>query len=128
MASPQPCSKVLDPLVDVESDAGAALGFVSRVGELALGLGHDVDLDVRGSLVGVALSSADVGGITHRDTALAGQVASLAQRLGGTTEPGMPAAFELGIDTGDADAIRPSATMSGSLAGVRKALGHCQGG
>lgn len=88
-------------------DAGAALGFVSRVGELALGLGHDVDLDVRGSWVGVALSSADVGGVTHRDTALAGQVASLAQRLGGTTEPGMPAAFELGIDTGDADAIRP---------------------
>ena len=85
-------------------DAAAALGFVARVGELALGLGHDVDVDLRGGWVGLALSSADAGGVTHRDTALAGQIAGLVGVLGGSVEAALPATFELGIDTADADA------------------------
>lgn len=88
-------------------DAATALTFVSRVGEIAVALGHDVDLDVRGDRVGLALSSADAGGVTHRDTALAHQITTLTEALGGEPEPTLPAAFELGIDTADADAIRP---------------------
>lgn len=106
-------------LETVWPDRALAFGFVSRVGELAVALDHDVDVDLRGERVGLALSSADVEGVTHRDTALAGQVAALVDDLGGRCAPLLPATYELGIDTAEAAVIRPfwAAVLGGRATG-----------
>lgn len=88
-------------------DAAAAFAFVARVGLLATELGHDVDVDVRGTVVLLALSSGDAGGVTHRDTALAHQVSALVAALGGTLAAAPLTALEVAIDTADAGALRP---------------------
>ncbi len=48
-----------------------ALEFVVKVGALAEAADHHPDIDIRYSLVRLALRSHDVGGITDRDLSLA---------------------------------------------------------
>ena len=55
-------------------DFRAALAFVNRVGELAEGMDHHPDIDIRYSRVTLALTSHDAGGLTARDFELAGQI------------------------------------------------------
>lgn len=89
------------------ADPTAALAFVTRVGELAIALDHPIDLDVRGTCVLIALSSTDVGGVTHRDTALAFQIEALLRRGGGIADVAALTSLELAIDTADPDGLRP---------------------
>lgn len=85
--------------------AGAA--FVARVADLAERLDHHPDLTLGYRRVTLALSSQDVGGVTHRDTAFARQVSAIVDELGGAPTPERLTRLEVAIDTLDADAIRP---------------------
>jgi len=51
-----------------------ALAFVVRVGEMAEKANHHPDIDIRYSLVRLALSTHDVSGISDRDFALAAAI------------------------------------------------------
>lgn len=48
-----------------------AIGFVNRVADLAEGMNHHPDIDIRYSRVTLSLSSHDAGGITQNDLDLA---------------------------------------------------------
>ena len=48
-----------------------ALQFVAQVGRMAEAANHHPDIDIRYSLVRLALSTHDVGGVSERDLALA---------------------------------------------------------
>ena len=51
-----------------------ALAFVEAVGVLAEEAEHHPDIDIRYDRVTLSLTTHDSGGITRRDTALAGQI------------------------------------------------------
>jgi 4a-hydroxytetrahydrobiopterin dehydratase len=51
-----------------------ALRFVGRVADLAEAADHHPDIDIRYSLVRLALATHDAGGITEKDFALASQI------------------------------------------------------
>jgi 4a-hydroxytetrahydrobiopterin dehydratase len=55
-----------------------ALAFVNQVGERAEAANHHPNLDIRYNRVRVALSTHSEGGITAKDTALAGEIETLA--------------------------------------------------
>jgi 4a-hydroxytetrahydrobiopterin dehydratase len=55
----------------------AALAFVNRVGELAEAAGHHPDITINYNRVTFALVTHDQGGITEKDTSLAGQIEAL---------------------------------------------------
>ena len=50
--------------------------FVNRVAALAESAGHHPDIDIRYNRVLLGLVSHDAGGITKRDTAMAGRIDS----------------------------------------------------
>jgi len=58
----------------VFADFASAMAFVNRVGELAEGMNHHPDIDIRYSEVTLTLSTHDAGGLTGRDFALAGKI------------------------------------------------------
>ncbi len=51
-----------------------AMAFVNRVAAVAEAAGHHPDIDIRYNQVILGLISHDAGGITKRDTAMAGQI------------------------------------------------------
>jgi 4a-hydroxytetrahydrobiopterin dehydratase len=51
----------------------AAIGFVSRVGDLAEAADHHPDIDIRWRKVRLALTTHDDGGLTDKDFDLAGK-------------------------------------------------------
>ena len=51
-----------------------AMKFVNRVAELAEAAGHHPDIDIRYNRVVLGLISHDAGGITRRDTTMAGRI------------------------------------------------------
>jgi 4a-hydroxytetrahydrobiopterin dehydratase len=55
-----------------------AIGFVTRVAELADAANHHPDIDIRYRKVRVALSTHDEGGITVKDVDLAGDIETVA--------------------------------------------------
>lgn len=83
------------------------LTLVDRIGALAEKADHHPDVLLRYPAVRVVLVSHDVGGLTERDVALAGQVSALADELGITGEPGAGQATEIGIDALDIPEVRP---------------------
>jgi 4a-hydroxytetrahydrobiopterin dehydratase len=85
--------------------AGAALA--RQIAEIADQLGHHPDLDLRPDHVVVRTRSHDVDAVTHRDLQLARHISELAVRAGIRATPQSVATLEVGIDTVDADAIRP---------------------
>jgi 4a-hydroxytetrahydrobiopterin dehydratase len=85
----------------------AAMALVQDIGAHAEQVDHHPDMDVRWREVEFALASHDVGAITDRDTALAAAITDLAQRHAAEPVPVRHARVELGIDTADADALRP---------------------
>ncbi len=54
------------------------IAFLARVAEIAEGMGHHPDVDIRYTKVHFALSTHDEGGITTRDFALATAIEELA--------------------------------------------------
>ena len=51
-----------------------AMAFVNRVAGIAEAAGHHPDIDIRYNKVVLGLISHDAGGITGRDTAMAGRI------------------------------------------------------
>ncbi len=51
-----------------------AMGFVNRVAAVAEAAGHHPDIDIRYNQVILGLISHDAGGITKRDSAMAGRI------------------------------------------------------
>lgn len=83
------------------------LELANRIGELAEVANHHPDLDLRYRHLGVRLTSHDVGNMTQRDVDLARRISAAAADLGVTAEPAVLREVELGLDTWDADEIRP---------------------
>lgn len=54
-----------------------AVGFVTRVAILAEKAFHHPDIDIRWSKVRIALTTHDEGGLTEKDTGLAGSIEAL---------------------------------------------------
>ncbi|MBM9463972.1 4a-hydroxytetrahydrobiopterin dehydratase [Aeromicrobium sp. YIM 150415] len=88
-------------------DFMGGLDFIAKVAEAAERAQHHPDIDLRYGRVHVALVSHDVGALTERDTALAAEISAIADELGIEGEPGMPRRITIGIDTLDAETIRP---------------------
>lgn len=57
----------------------AAMGFVTAAGVLAEKAFHHPDIDIRYSRVHIALTTHDAGGLTEKDTGLAGHLDALVQ-------------------------------------------------
>ena len=91
----------------VTGDFMRGVDFIARVAEVAERAQHHPDVDLRYGRVHVALVSHDVGALTERDTALAAEISAIADELGVEGEPGAPRRMTIGIDTLDADTIRP---------------------
>ncbi|HSL56504.1 MAG TPA: VOC family protein [Acidimicrobiales bacterium] len=86
----------------------AAAHLVARIAAAAEAAGHHPDVDVRyPDVVTVVLTTHAVGGVTHRDVALARRISALAADDGARPEPRRMRALEVAIDTLDADRIRP---------------------
>ena len=83
------------------------LEFVNAIGTAAEAVDHHPDIDLRYSLVNVAISSHDVGGKTQRDVDLARQISVLASERGLRADPSSISRLELALDTWDIDAVRP---------------------
>ncbi|MGY2873217.1 4a-hydroxytetrahydrobiopterin dehydratase [Marmoricola sp. URHA0025 HA25] len=88
-------------------DFRTGLRLVEAIGEAAEELGHHPELDLRLTHLNIRLVSHDVGGKTERDVALARRISALAAGLGAVAEPAVLARVEIGLDTWDADEIRP---------------------
>ena len=88
-------------------DFATGLELVSRIGRVAEELDHHPDLDLRYSHLNVALMSHDVWAKTARDVELARQISELAASMGVRAEPLSVSRLEIGLDTWDADEIRP---------------------
>ncbi|WP_330475840.1 VOC family protein [Terrabacter sp. C0L_2] len=88
-------------------DAAAAFGFVARVGEVTAALGRGPDVDVRGDVVHLAVSTPSVGGVTDDDIAVGHAVDAVVAELGLASEPGTLTVVEVAIDAMDIDAVRP---------------------
>ena len=69
--------------------------------------GHDPDLDLRPTHLNVRLVSRDVHAKTERDVDLARAISDSRGELGVTSEPASLARVEIGLDTWDAEEIRP---------------------
>ena len=83
------------------------LALANRIGELAEAANHHPDLDLRYPHLGVRLTSHDVGNMTQRDVDLARQISEAAAELGISADPAVLQEVEIGLDTWDADEIRP---------------------
>lgn len=81
--------------------------LVSAIAEAAEEMNHHPDLDLRYPHLDVRLTSHDVGGKTTRDVELARRISAIAVDLGIGSEPAVVQELELGLDTWDADEIRP---------------------
>ncbi len=84
-----------------------SLELARRITDVAEEMDHHPDLDLRWPHVDVTLSSHDVGGMTQRDVDLARRISEIAADLGLESDPAAPQVVELGLDTWDADEIRP---------------------
>lgn len=86
----------------------AATALAAAVAELAESADHHPDLDIRyRDRLRVFLTTHAAGGVTTLDVELARQISAAAAAAGATSEPLVPQAVEIAIDTMDADRIRP---------------------
>jgi 4a-hydroxytetrahydrobiopterin dehydratase len=88
-------------------DLETGLRLVAAIGAAALDHRHDPDLDLRPTHLNVRLVSRDVHAKTERDVALARAISKIAGELGISSEPASLARVEIGLDTWDAEEIRP---------------------
>jgi 4a-hydroxytetrahydrobiopterin dehydratase len=84
------------------------LELVTGIGEIAEQLNHHPDdLDLRYNHVNVRLMTRDVWAKTARDVELARRISGLAASIGVSADPSSVSRLEIGLDTWDADEIRP---------------------
>ncbi|XAS77021.1 4a-hydroxytetrahydrobiopterin dehydratase [Dermatophilaceae bacterium Sec6.4] len=83
------------------------LKLVADIGQVAEELNHHPDLDLRYSHLNVRLMSHDVTAKTWRDVELARRISALAAAMGVSADPLAVSRLEVGLDTWDADEIRP---------------------
>lgn len=88
-------------------DFDTALQLVNAIAAVAQDMDHHPDLDLAYGRLDVRLISHDVGGVTSRDVALARAISTLARDAGATARPERMSVLELGLDSADADRIRP---------------------
>lgn len=88
-------------------DFRTGLRLVDAIGGVAEELDHHPDLDLRPTHVNVRLVSHDVGGKTARDVELARRISAIAADLGLTADPAVLSRVEIGLDTWDAEEIKP---------------------
>jgi 4a-hydroxytetrahydrobiopterin dehydratase len=88
-------------------DFATGLRLVASIGAAAQEAGHHPDLDLRESHLNILLMSRDVGAKTQRDVDLARRISALAEEAGAVAEPAGLAKVEIGLDTWDAEEIRP---------------------
>lgn len=86
---------------------GTGLRMVESIGAVAEEMGHHPDLDLRYAVLNVRLTSHDAGGKTERDVELARRISAIAADLGVVAEPAAVSRVEIGLDTADAEEIRP---------------------
>ena len=63
------------------------MAFVNRVAALAESAGHHPDIDIRYNQVLLGLVSHDAGGITERDTSMAGRIDRELSKQNSETQP-----------------------------------------
>ena len=86
----------------------AAAALVTAIADAAEAAVHHPDVDVRyPDRVHVVLTTHAAGGVTTADADLARQISDIAARSGARSEATTPQVVEIGIDTMDADRIRP---------------------
>jgi 4a-hydroxytetrahydrobiopterin dehydratase len=88
-------------------DFATGLELVAGIGEIAQELNHHPDLDLRQDHLNVRLMSHDVWAKTARDVTLARRISELAASKGITAQPLTVSRLEIGLDTWDAEQIRP---------------------
>jgi 4a-hydroxytetrahydrobiopterin dehydratase len=88
-------------------DFETGLRLVAAIGEAAREVGHHPELDLRETHLDVRLLTREVQAKTQRDVDLARAISARAGELGATAEPAVLAKVEIGLDTWDADEIRP---------------------
>ena len=88
-------------------DFATGARLVGRIAEVADGLGHHPDVDLRYAHVTVSTVSHDVGRLTGRDRELAVAVSRLAREEGVEAAPHQVSAVEIALDVLDAPAVEP---------------------
>lgn len=88
-------------------DFVTGLRLAAAITDAAEEMNHHPDLDLRYPHLNVRLTSHDVGGKTERDVELARRISAIAADMGIAARPGAVQELELGLDTWDADEIRP---------------------
>jgi 4a-hydroxytetrahydrobiopterin dehydratase len=88
-------------------DFATGLRLVELIGAAAEELDHHPDVELTYPRVTVRLTSQDVGGVTSRDVELARRISDLAGSLGAKADPAGVSVLELGLDTWDAEEIKP---------------------
>ncbi|MFC7597858.1 VOC family protein [Terrabacter sp. GCM10028922] len=88
-------------------DTSSAFAFVARVGEVAATAGRRPDVDVRGEVVHLTVSTEPAGGVTEADVELGRAIDAVVNELGLASEPRSLTVIEIAIDAMDIDAVRP---------------------
>lgn len=88
-------------------DLATGLRLLAAIGEAAGEHGDHLALDLRPAVLNIRLVSPDVHAKTARDVELARTISALAADLRVPAEPARLARVEIGLDTWDADEIRP---------------------
>ncbi|MFE4465175.1 VOC family protein [Oerskovia sp. NPDC056781] len=85
----------------------AGVELIDAIGELAEGMNHHPDVDLRYATVTVRVSSHDVGGLSRRDVTLARRISLVAKELEHPAETDGLLEVEIAIDALDRPAVRP---------------------
>jgi 4a-hydroxytetrahydrobiopterin dehydratase len=88
-------------------DPAGAFEFVARVAAAVAPLGRRPDVDVRGDVVHLAVSTEPAGGVTDDDVAVGRAVDDVVAEMGLQSLPGTLTVVEIAIDALDIDAVRP---------------------
>ena len=84
----------------------AGVELIDAIGELAEGMNHHPDVDLRYATVTVRVSSHDVGGLSRRDLTLARRISLVAKELEHPAETDGLLEVEIAIDALDRPAVR----------------------
>src|SRR5699024_3546545 len=89
------------------ADFTKAIEFVNRFADIAEGMNHHPDFDIRYNTIRIRVVSHDVGGLTDRDTAFAGELAKLIDEMELKRQPKKTSRSHLSFVTPNIDAIKP---------------------
>ncbi|HIW45325.1 MAG TPA: 4a-hydroxytetrahydrobiopterin dehydratase [Candidatus Yaniella excrementigallinarum] len=89
------------------ADFTKAIEFVNRFADIAEGMNHHPDFDIRYNTIRIRVVSHDVGGLTDRDTAFAGELDKLIDEMELKRQPKKISRSHLIFVTPNIDAIKP---------------------